>query len=286
MKSALVVILLSIGGLFIATRADEAIGGRTNGLPAPQGAAARPVSAPNSLEDKFRLALIEEETSQHLDTAIQGYQDVIAGLDEQRKMAATAIFHLGECYRRQGKTNDAMTQYERIPRDFSEQIEVLDLARRRAGELSPGQGGNETVLAPGSATQKPFDPEQVRMVREEIELVETQLVDLERKVPSGHASTFELHKTQQDLLRLKRLLPENAAPANQRSLIEQQMKLVETRLRETRVKIKVGAAAPVDTIPIEREMLGLKRELMAVSPTSPEREALLRKFGATDTPKK
>ena len=269
MKNVIIITLLTIGGLRIAARADEATAGPTNAVSATQAVAVRPVSGPNLLEDKFRQALIEEETGQHLNTAIRAYQDVIAGLDEQREMAVTAIFHLGECYRRQGNTNDAMAQYERILRDFSEQKPVVDLARRRAGELSPGQRGDETILVPGSATQTSFAPEQVRMVREEIGLVETQLVDVEGRFKSGRATTFELHKTQQDLLRLKRMLPENAAPANQKSLIEQQMMLVETRLREMRTMISVGRAAPTDNVPFEREMLGLKRELMTVSQTSP-----------------
>ena len=279
MKRALVVILLSLGGLFIAASGDEAAAKRTHSLEAPQ-AAARPVATPNALADKFRLALIEEETGQHLDSAIQAYQNVIAAMDAQRQMAVTAIFHLGECYRKQGRTNDAMTQYDRILRDFSEQKQVVELARRRGDELAPDRKGKAMVQAPGAASQKAFDPEQVRMVREEIALVEKQLETLQVMIQCGKATSSELLKPRQDLFMLKRLLPEYAEAATQKSLIEQQLKLVEERLQALRNQIQVGVAPPLDTIPIEREILGLRRELLAVSPAAPAAEA------GTATPKR
>ena len=270
MKNVLIVILLSLGGLLMAGRADEAVAGRTHSLDAPQEAAARRVSVPGSIADKFRLALIEEETGQHLDTAIRAYQEVIAGLDDQRQMAVTAIFHLGECYRQQGKTNEAMTQYDRILRDFSEQRQVVDLARGRVAEFFPDRGVAALLDRPPGGTANPaFAPEQVRMVRAEIALVENQLVDLEMLFKSGHARLLELHKTQQDLLRLKRMLPENAAPASQKSLIQEQIKRVETRLPDLRAWASEGRGTRADVISLERELLGLQRELLAVTSTPP-----------------
>jgi ankyrin repeat protein len=121
MKKGLLIVAIFVGSLLSTGRADDMVR--------------------NSIEDKFRMALIEEETGQQLDTAIQAYKEVIAGLDDQRKMAVTAIYHLGECYRKQGKTNEAVAQFERILRDFSEQRVVVDLAQRRCAELYPGKNG-------------------------------------------------------------------------------------------------------------------------------------------------
>ena len=265
MKKTIIIIALLINSLLIAGRAADTAAGQANSMGAFKEAAAMPLSSRNSLEDKFRMALIEEETGQQLDPAIQAYKEVIAALDEQRKMAVTAIFTLGECYRKQGKTNEAVMQYERILRDFSEQKTVVDLAQRRCAELSPNKSRKGTPLVSGSVVPKTFDPAQVKTIRDEIKLVEKQLLEVQKRLENGRATTSELYKPQQDLFVLERQLPENADPANQKLLIEQQMKLLEKQKEEVRKKIMVGAATSIDAIPIEREMLGLERELLSVT---------------------
>jgi ankyrin repeat protein len=156
MKHALIITTIFIGSLLTLSigRADAVADKTANPANPANTSVAVAVSqgsAQNSLEDKFRMALIEEETGQQLDPAIQAYKEVIAGLDDQRKMAVTAIFHLGECYRKQGKTNEAVAQFERILRDFSEQKVVVDLAQRRCAELSPGRSGKVADLGFGLA---------------------------------------------------------------------------------------------------------------------------------------
>src|SRR5205085_10366439 len=78
-------------------------------------------SAADVLTEKLQRGLFEEEANRNLDTAIKEYQSVVAQSDEQRKVTATALFRLAECYRKLGKTNEANTQYQRILRDYSEQ---------------------------------------------------------------------------------------------------------------------------------------------------------------------
>ncbi|MEK7685541.1 MAG: tetratricopeptide repeat protein, partial [Verrucomicrobiota bacterium] len=63
--------------------------------------------AAESATETFQKGLFEEEGNHDLAAAIQAYQTVISQFDEQRKTAANAIFRLGECYRKQGKTNEA-----------------------------------------------------------------------------------------------------------------------------------------------------------------------------------
>jgi hypothetical protein len=217
MKNILIISLMS-ASLLTAGHAADSAGAPT--APIGKPAAAVPSSAKYSLEEKFRLALIEEETSRHLDSVVQAYKEVIAVLDEQRKMAVTAIFHLGECYRKQEKSSDAVAQYDRILRDFSEQKSLCDLARQRLAELVPGRGGSEMSPVAPQPVQKPYDPEQVKMIREEIKLVERQLDVIRVQLQHGRAPTSDLYKPQQDILALKRLLPENASPEIQKSLIQ------------------------------------------------------------------
>src|SRR4051812_15334703 len=72
----------------------------------------------NEFTGMMQKALFEEEGNHNLTAAIQGYQNIITRFDESRALTATAVFRLGECYRKQGKTNEASAQYQRIVRDF------------------------------------------------------------------------------------------------------------------------------------------------------------------------
>src|SRR5207244_7334092 len=69
------------------------------------------------LSEALQKGLLEEEANHNLDAAIQAYQSVINQYDDQRKIAATAVFRLGECYRKQGKTNEAAAQHQRVGRE-------------------------------------------------------------------------------------------------------------------------------------------------------------------------
>src|ERR1051326_5254937 len=88
------------------------------------------------LSDALQKGLFEEEANHNLDAAIKAYQMVISATDEQRKLSATAIFRLGECYRKLGRTNEAAAQYQRILREFPDQEALIKLSR--ANVLSPG----------------------------------------------------------------------------------------------------------------------------------------------------
>src|SRR2546427_2701490 len=85
-------------------------------------------SAADNLSAALQKGLLEEEANHNLDAAIQAYQSVINQYDDQRKIAATAVFRLGECYRKQGKTNEAVLQYQRVGREFADQDTLVKLS--------------------------------------------------------------------------------------------------------------------------------------------------------------
>jgi ankyrin repeat protein len=87
------------------------------------------LGATNDLSRALQKGLFEEEANHNLEAAAQAYQSVAAQFDKDRKLAATAIFRLGEVYRKQGKTNEANAQYERILREFPDQTELVKLSR-------------------------------------------------------------------------------------------------------------------------------------------------------------
>jgi ankyrin repeat protein len=87
-------------------------------------------AATNDLSGLLQKGLFEEEANRNLEAAAQAYSTVSAQFDKDRKLAATAIFRLGEIYRKQGKTNEAAGQYERIVREFADQDTLVTLSRQ------------------------------------------------------------------------------------------------------------------------------------------------------------
>src|SRR4051812_19760408 len=83
----------------------------------------------NDITSLVQRGLFEEEANHNLEAAMQSYESAIKLHDKDRKLAATAIFRLGECYRKQGKTNEANVEYKRIITEFSDQKELVDLSQ-------------------------------------------------------------------------------------------------------------------------------------------------------------
>ena len=87
-------------------------------------------AATNDLSAALRQGLFEEEANHNLDAAISNYQALAMQFDQDRQIAATAIFRLGECYRKLGRTNEAVFQYQRIVREFSDQQTLATLSQQ------------------------------------------------------------------------------------------------------------------------------------------------------------
>ncbi len=87
-------------------------------------------AATNDLTSLLQQGLFEEEANRNLDAAIASYQSLATQFDKDRQIAATAVFRLGEVYRKLGKTNEAVVQYQRILRDFSDQQTLATLSRQ------------------------------------------------------------------------------------------------------------------------------------------------------------
>ena len=156
-------------------------------------------AASNDLTSAIQRGLFEEEANQNLGAAIQAYQTVASQFDKDRKLAATAIFRLGECYRKQGNTNDAAGQYERILREFSDQPTLVTLSRQNLAVLGSPPPAAATPLVSDAARQ-----EQKRLLEEEIKLVQKQLEMQKKQIDAGVIPSDAIVPTERDLLKLKR----------------------------------------------------------------------------------
>lgn len=104
----------------------------------------------NDITSLIQRGLFEEEANHNLEAAMQAYQSAIAEHDKDRKLVATAIFRMGECYRKQGKSAEAAAQYERIVKEFSEQTPLVKLSRNNLGPAA--QETQETTASVDPAT--------------------------------------------------------------------------------------------------------------------------------------
>jgi ankyrin repeat protein/N-acetylneuraminic acid mutarotase len=227
----------------------------------------------------LQRGLFEEEANQNLGAAIQAYQTVANQFDKDRKLAATAIFRLGECYRKQGNTNDAATQYERILREFSDQPTLVTLSRQSLAGM-----GSVSPAPANSAISDSARQEQKRLLAEEIKLVEKQLEVQQMLKKDGRIGQDALWATQRDLLKLKQQLAaldsgvpfsntasEKPAPAmsdtarqEQKRLLEEEIKLVEKQLENQQKQVQTGVVSPGELLPTQRDLLKLKRQIAAL----------------------
>jgi ankyrin repeat protein len=104
-------------------------------------------AATNDVSSLLQKGLFEEEANRNLDAAILAYQAVINETDKHHQFAATAVFRLAECYRKQGKTQEANALYERILREFPDQADLVKLSEQQVGHslAPPSPGGSDGV---------------------------------------------------------------------------------------------------------------------------------------------
>src|SRR5689334_12769818 len=123
-----------------------------------------PVSAAGAedLGATLQRALLEEEGNQNLPAAIEAYQALLTAHDNDRKLAATAVFRLGECYRKLGRTNDAVGQYQRILAGFSDMTQLATLSRQNLA----GLGAGSSVDLASTGTPFSLEPSVAKMQAE------------------------------------------------------------------------------------------------------------------------
>ncbi len=113
-------------------------------------------AATNDLTALLQQGLFDEEATRDLTAAIADYQSLARQYDKDRQVAATAIYRLGECYRKLGQTNEAATQYRRLVHDFPEQTDLAQLSRQNLAGLgsapaAPAPADTSTGAAIGTA---------------------------------------------------------------------------------------------------------------------------------------
>jgi len=157
-------------------------------------------AATNDLTTLLQRGLFEEEANHQLDAAIVNYKEAIEHFDQERQLAATAIFRLGECYRKLGRTNEAAVQYNRIIREFDDHNDLVTLSRQNLTVM-----GMSAPLAPSGLSDAARQKQQ-QFLQEEIKVVEKHLELQQTQFKLGLLPEDESLTTQLKLLELKRQL--------------------------------------------------------------------------------
>src|ERR1700691_4940930 len=85
--------------------------------------------AQEHMADTLRNGILEEDSKQSPGAAIQQYQAVMTQFAEARQTAATALFRMAECYRKQGNRSQAIAAYQRVLKDFPDQTKLAAQSR-------------------------------------------------------------------------------------------------------------------------------------------------------------
>ena len=133
-----------------------------------------PAKGADPLTTAFQQGLLEEELNRNFTNAIAAYERVVQGLDEQRPLAATALFRLAECYRKLGQTNEAVAAYQRVLRDFTEEATLTKLSRENLVALGFGPPAQTKTNAASAAVAAKSDE------AEEADRLAAQLAGIER----------------------------------------------------------------------------------------------------------
>lgn len=124
--------------------------------------------AAEDLIKSLQKGLFEEEANQNLEAAIKAYQSVVSQAEEPRKIMATALFRLGECYRKQGQTNLAAEQYQRILNNFQDHTNLTLLSQQQLAAL-----GVLDVMNPLTDKANLLQPDEAKELRRVQILVKT-----------------------------------------------------------------------------------------------------------------
>ncbi len=87
------------------------------------------VFAQDRIPDLLRKGILAEDADQKPAAAIQQYQAVLNQFADERQMAATALFRMAECYRKQGQKAPAIAAYQRVLKDFADQAKLAQQSR-------------------------------------------------------------------------------------------------------------------------------------------------------------
>ncbi len=167
--------------------------------------------AQDRIPDLLRKGILAEDADQKPGAAIQQYQAVMNQFAEERQMAATALFRMAECYRKQGQKPQAIAAYQRVLKEFADQTKLAQQSRTTlttiyavapADSAQPqnpkAQAQEQAVIAARARYRATLEEEQ--------SIVEKQLSLVRQKQNAGVEGALSSGELEQKIQQLKREL--------------------------------------------------------------------------------
>ena len=130
--------------------------------------------AQEHMADTLRSGIVAEDSKQDTRAAIQRYNAVLKEYAAARETAATALFRVAECYRKQGQRGAAIAAYERVVREFSEQSK---LAARSQKALAAYQVSADESGRRGNTSDKAkFDQLMAELAQQQVKAAQSRQV--------------------------------------------------------------------------------------------------------------
>jgi tetratricopeptide (TPR) repeat protein len=237
-------------------------------------------AAQDRMAETLRKGVIEEDTNRNLNAAIQSYQAVLAQYGEDRKSAATAVFRLAECYRKQGKSKEAIAAYSRVVRDFGDQTKLADPSRNQL---------SKTYKIPQQQAAVPVDPATAEarrryraLLQERIQGAEMQMDFIHKQYQLGAVSLLAMYEPQAQLARFQGQLaafdagltpqlpagsrtPEAlAARAQYKAFLQTEIDYAAKNVDGMHREYELGAVQQRDIVDAQVKLVDAKLELAAV----------------------
>lgn len=152
------------------------------------------VHAADPVRSALERGLFAEESDGDLESASKAYLEAVRAQAETREMGATALYRLGEVYRKLGRTADARQMFERLAREFPEQTRWVGLGTARLTELSPKEA------------RKPQDSIafQENLLQQELLIAEQAAAEVQKRIEIGSMAPMEAVGPKREVLRIQR----------------------------------------------------------------------------------
>ena len=103
----------------------------------------------NKAEQMYQQALYEMEGKGDYAKAIESFNQVMTQFPKEKATAAKALLNVGRCYEKLGK-NEAQKAYERILKEFKDQLQVVAEARTRLAALKQSVDAGARLSKPSN----------------------------------------------------------------------------------------------------------------------------------------
>ena len=175
--------------------------------------------AQEHMADSLRNGILEEDSKQNPRAAIQQYQAVMTQYAEARQIAATALFRMAECFRKQGNRPQALAAYQRILNDFADQTKLAAQSRNVLATTygvapigSPASGDQsdkakfDRLMTAQKQEQDKIDEARARYrasIQNELAIAQAQVATAQGRFNAGEAPVMEVNAARAKLAQLE-----------------------------------------------------------------------------------